>query len=138
MDDLFLLPTRNAHHTEKYHDTIIEINKSPEVTRLVSHSLASAVVNKINEEQPNRFHTTTYATPTIKRKRHGKQNPKRLDYRNPTDVISILDGYAETSNLKEMNPLMSHSYINFEGNGRTAINLGTAISNGFNPNHSLG
>ena len=89
-----------------------EINESPEVSRLVGHSLASAVINKINEEQPHKYNTTTYATPTIKRKRHGKQDPRRLDYRNPTDVVSILDGYAVTSDLKEMNPLMSHSYIN--------------------------
>eukprot|EP00438_Fugacium_kawagutii_P035452 Skav216633 [mRNA] locus=scaffold1255:114106:117474:- [translate_table: standard] len=112
MDDLLLVPTRNVHHSEKYRDAMKEINESPEVTRLVSHSLASAVVNKINQEQPNRFHTTTYATPTIKKKRHGKQDPRRLDYRNPTDVVSILDGYAVTSDLKEMNPLINDTMIN--------------------------
>ena len=134
MDDLLLLPTRNAHRTEQYKDAMKEINESPEVSRLVGHSLASAVINKINEEQPHKYNTTTYATPTIKRKRHGKQDPRRLDYRNPTDVVSILDGYAVTSDLKEMNPLMSHSYINWEANGRTAINPSTSISNGICPN----
>eukprot|EP00438_Fugacium_kawagutii_P002922 Skav216236 [mRNA] locus=scaffold5243:56171:59061:- [translate_table: standard] len=141
MDDLLLLPTRNAHHTEKYRDAMKEINESPEVSRLVGHSLASAVINKINEEQPQRFNTTTYATPTIKKKRHGKQDPRRLDYRNPTDVVSILDGYAETSNLKEMNPLMSHSYINFEGNetsqyitSRRFVNFFPSGSNVYAPN----
>ena len=133
MDDLLLVPTRNVHHSEKYKDTMKEINESPEVTRLVGHSLASAVKNKINQEQPNRFHTTTYATPTIKPKRKGKQDPRRIDLRNPTDIASILDGYAITSDLKEPNPLMSHSYINWEGQGRTAINPGTRIDNGFNP-----
>lgn len=64
----------------------------------------------------------------------GKQNPRRLDYRNPTDVVSILDGYAETSNLKEPNLLMSHSYINWEANGLYNINPGTNISNGTHPN----
>ena len=134
MDDLLLVPTRNVHHSEKYKDAMNEINKSPEVNRLVGHSLASAVVNKINQEQPSRFSTTTYATPAIKKKRHGKQNPKRLVFRNPADVVSILDGYAETSGLKEMNPLMAHSYINFEGQGRFAINPSTQISSGINPN----
>eukprot|EP00438_Fugacium_kawagutii_P022104 Skav219848 [mRNA] locus=scaffold859:523151:525737:- [translate_table: standard] len=141
MDDLLLLPTRNAHHTEKYRDAMKKVNESPEVSRLVGHSLASAVINKINEEQPKKFNTTTYATPTIKWKRKGKQNPKRLDYRNPTDVISILDGYAETSNLKEMNPLMSHSYINFEGNetsqyitSRRFVNFFPSGSNVYAPN----
>ena len=137
MDDLILVPTRNVHRSEKYKDAMNEINESPEVTRLVGHSLASAVINKINQEQPHRFNTTTYATPAIKRKRHGKQDPRRLDYRNPTDVVSILDGYAVTSDLKEPNPLMSHSYINWEANGRWAINPSTRIDNGFNPNHSI-
>ena len=49
----------------------------------------------------------------------------------------MLDGYAVTSDLKEPNPLMSHSYINFEGNGLWNINPGTNISNRFNPNHSF-
>ena len=134
MDDLLLLPTRNAHHTEKYRDAMDELKKSPEITRLVGHSLSSAVINKINEEQPKKFATTTYVTPTIKWKRKGKQDPRRLDFRNPTDVISILDGYAETSDLKEINPLMSHSYINFENQGRFNIHPSTRISNGFDPN----
>ena len=93
------------------------LDKSPEITRLVSHSLGSAVVNKINEEQPNKFATTTYATPTIKKKRKGAQNPHRLDYRNPNDVTSILDGYAETSGSSDWNSIIQHSYKQFKGNG---------------------
>ena len=135
MDDLLLLPTRNAHNTEKYRDVMKELEKSPEVTRLVGHSLGSAVINKIRQEQPNRFSTTTYATPTIKPKRKGKQDPRRLDYRNPGDIVSKLDGYAETSDLSDWNPLSSHSYKNFVGNGLYEINAGTRISNGFDPNN---
>ena len=110
------------------------IKKSPEVDRLVSHSLGSAVVNKINEEQPNRFATTTYATPAIKKKRHGKQDPRRLDFRNKHDVVSALDGYAETQDINEWNPLITHTFKTFEGNGRFAINAGTDVSNGIRPN----
>lgn len=75
LDDLIHLPTRNARKTEKYKDVMEELKNSPEITRLVGHSLASAVINTINEDQPNKFSTTTYATPTIKPKRKGKQNP---------------------------------------------------------------
>ena len=110
MDDLLLVPTRNVHHSEKYKAVIKELEKSPEITRLVSHSLASAVVNKINQEQPNRFATTTYATPTIKTKRKGKQDPKRLDFRNKNDIVSALDGYAVTKDSGEWNPLMAHGF----------------------------
>ena len=31
IDDLLLLPTRNAHHTEKYRDTMAKLNESPEI-----------------------------------------------------------------------------------------------------------
>ena len=81
LDDLFRLPTRNAHNTQKYKDVMEMLKKSPEIDRLVSHSLGSAVVNKINEEQPDKFATTTYATPAIKKKRHGKQHPRHRDFR---------------------------------------------------------
>ena len=137
MDDLLLVPTRNVKHSEKYQDVVKYLKGNPDVKRLVSHSLASAVVNKINQEMPDRFSSTTYATPTIKKKRKGAQNPRRLDYRNPNDVVSLLDGYAETSNLKELNPLMSHSYINFAHNGLWHLHPTTKISNGINPNTDI-
>ena len=137
MDDLLLVPTRNIKHSEKYQDVMKYLKDNPDVKRLVSHSLASAVVNHINKEMPDRYTSTTYATPTIKRKRKGKQNPKRLDYRNPSDVVSMLDGYAETSNLKELNPLMAHSYINFAHHGLWHLHPTTKISNGINPNSPI-
>ena len=109
MDDLIRLPSRNARNTEKYKDVMKELKGSPEVNRLVGHSLASAVINTINEDQPNRFATTTYATPTIKPKRKGEQNPRRKDFRNPNDPVSKLDGYAITSDLPDRDPFTAHS-----------------------------
>ena len=137
MDDLLLVPTRSIKHSEKYQDVMKYLKKNPDVKRLVSHSLASAVVNHINKEMPDKYTSTTYATTTIKRRRKGKQDPKRLDYRNPSDVVSMLDGYAETSNLKELNPLMAHSYIDFAHNGLWHLHPTTKISNGINPNTSI-
>ena len=134
LDDLLRLPTRNAHNTQKYKDTMEMLKESPEIDRLVGHSLASAVINKINEEQPNKFATTTYATPAIKKKRHGKQDPRRIDLRNKGDLVSMLDGYAETQDIDEWNPLINHTFKSFEGTGRFAINAGTEISNGINVN----
>jgi hypothetical protein len=137
MDDLLLVPTRNVKHSEKYQDLMKYLQGNPDVKRLVSHSLASAVVNKINQEMPDKYATTTYATPTIKRRRKGKQDPRHKDYRNPADVVCILDGNAETSNSKELNPIMAHSYINFAHNGLWHLHPTTEISNGFNPNSSI-
>ena len=134
MDNFGKLPFRNAHNTQKYKDVMEALKKNPDVNRLVGHSLASAVINKINEEQPNRFASTTDATPTIKPRRKGKQNPRRIGLRNPNDVVSMLDGYAETSNFKDWNPLVAHSYKQFEGQGMFHIRPTTHIGNGINPN----
>ena len=137
MDDLLLVPTRNIKSSEKYQDVMTYLKENPEVKRLVSHSLASAVVNKINEEQPNRFATTTYLTPTIKPRRKGKQDPRRRNFRNPNDIVSVLDGYAETSHWKEITPLLAHSYINFVHQGKWHLHPTTKISNSIRPNQPI-
>ena len=134
MDDLLLVPTSNIKHSEKYQDVIKYLKENPDVKRLVGHSLASAVINKINEDMPDRFSSTTYATPTIKPKRKGKQDPRKLDYRNKHDVVALLDGYAEVSDLNELNPLVAHTYLNFADNGKWHLNPTTQISNGIRPN----
>ena len=101
IDDLIHLPTRNAEKTEKYKDVMNFLKDNPDVKRLVGHSLASAVINTINQNLPNKYQTTTYATPAVKPKRKGKQDPKHRDYRNPNDPVSALDGYAITSDYDE-------------------------------------
>ena len=109
------------------------LKKSPEIGRLVGHSLASAVINKLNEEQPNIFATTTDATPTIKKKDMENKTPDVL-ITWQRKLVSALDGYAETQDIDEFNPLVAHTFKTFEGNGRYAINPGTEISNGIRPN----
>ena len=135
LDDLIHLPSRNAENTEKYKDAIKMLEKSPEITRIIGHSLGAAVVNTLDQNFPNRFETTTYATPAVKPKRKGKQNPKHRDWRNPNDPVSVLDGYAITSSFNDPNPLVSHGFSNFAGNGLIRIRPSTNISNGINPNN---
>ena len=135
LDDLIHLPSRGAERTEKYKDVMKMLEQSPEITRLVGHSLGSAVVNTLDQNFPNKYETTTYATPAVKPKRKGKQNPKHRDYRNPNDPVSVLDGYAITSDFNDTNPLVAHGFANFAGNGLIRIRPSTNISNGFNPNN---
>ena len=135
LDDLIHLPSRSAENTEKYKDAMKMLEQSPEITRLVGHSLGSAVTNTLDQNFPNRFETTTYATPAVKPKRKGKQNPKHRDFRNPNDPVSILDGYAITSSFDDPNPIVSHGFSNFAGNGLIRIRPSTRVSNGFNPNN---
>ena len=135
LDDLIHLPSRSAENTEKYKDAIKMLEQSPEITRLVGHSLGSAVTNTLNQNFPNKYETTTYATPAVKPKRKGKQNPKHRDFRNPNDPVSVLDGYAITSDFNDTNPLVAHGFQNFAGNGLIRIRPSTNISNGINPNN---
>ena len=137
IDDLIHLPTRNAEQTEKYKDVMNYLKKNPQITRLVSHSLGSAVTNTINENHPNKYQTTTYATPAVKPKRKGRQDPKHRDYRNPNDPVSMLDGYAITSDYNEPNMITSHGFKNFAGNGMWHIRPTTKISNGISPNSPI-
>ena len=136
LDDLIHLPTRSAERTEKYKDAIKMLEQSPEITRLVGHSLGSAVANTLDQNFPNRFDTTVYATPAVKpkRKKGEKQDPRHRDFRNPNDVVSALDGYAITSSFDDPNPLTAHGYMNFAGNGLIRVNPSTNISNGIRPN----
>ena len=134
IDDLIHLPTRSAERTEKYKDAIKMLEQSPEITRVVGHSLGSAVVNTLDQNFPNRFETTTYATPAVKPKRKGKQDRRHRDFRNPNDPVSALDGYAITSSFDDPNPLVAHGFSNFAGNGLIRINPSTRISNGIRPN----
>ena len=136
LDDLIHLPSRSAERTEKYKDAIKMLEQSPEITRLVGHSLGSAVANTLDQNFPNRFDTTVYATPAVKpkRKKGEKQDPRHRDFRNPNDPVSMLDGYAITSDFNETNPIVAHGFANFAGNGLIRINPSTNISNGIRPN----
>ena len=136
LDDLIHLPSRSAERTEKYKDAIKMLEQSPEITRLVGHSLGSAVANTLDQNFPNRFETTVYATPAVKpqRKKGEKQDPRHRDWRNPNDPVSMLDGYAITSDFNETNPIVAHGFANFAGNGLIRINPSTNISNGIRPN----
>ena len=134
LDDLIHLPSRGAERTEKYKDALKMLEQSPEITRLVGHSLGSAVANTLDQNFPNKYETTVYATPAVKPKRKGKQDPRHRDWRNPNDVVSALDGYAITSSFNDPNPLTAHGYMNFAGNGLIRVNPSTNISNGIRPN----
>ena len=110
------------------------LEQSPEISRLVGHSLGSAVTNTLNQNFPNKYQTTTYATPAVKPQRKGKQDPKHRDFRNPNDPVSMLDGFALTSDFNDTNPLVAHGFSNFAGSGMIKISPSTSVSIGINPN----
>ena len=65
ISDLFFIPTRNVHLSERYKDAMEELRKHPDVSRIVGHSLAGAMAREINRRSGNRYATTVYSSPLI-------------------------------------------------------------------------
>ena len=45
--DIFFIPSYNLQFSAKYKDVMSELEKNPDVTRLVGHSLGSSVLQKL-------------------------------------------------------------------------------------------
>ena len=135
--DLFFIPTHNIQVSERYRDAMEELRKNPDVTRIVSHSLGSAVAQEINNRHGNKYATTVYSSPFVSGINQQK-NPRYLRFRNRGDPIAMFDDSAITGEIESNNLLDKHSFNNWEGQGMTEINPTTDISIGFNPNDNSG
>ena len=131
--DLFFIPTHNIQLSERYRDAMEELRKNPDVTRIVSHSLGSAVAQEINNRHGNKYATTVYSSPFVSGINQQK-NPRYLRFRNRGDPIAMFDDSAITGEIESNNLLDKHSFNNWEGQGETLIAPTTNISNGFDPN----
>ena len=110
-----------------------ELRNIPDVNRIVSHSLGSAVAQEINNRHGNKCDTTVYSSPFVSGRTRQK-NPRYLRSRNRGDVIAAFDDAAITGEIESNNLLDKHSFNNWTGQGMTEIDIATDISNGFNPN----
>ena len=64
--DIFLIPTHNLQFSDKYRDVMNELEKNPDVTRLVGHSVGPVrVLQEINNRNNQKYITTTYNAPFI-------------------------------------------------------------------------
>ena len=61
--DIFLMPTHNLQFPDKYRDVMSELEKNPDVTRLVGHSLGSSVLQEINNRNNQKYIAATYNAP---------------------------------------------------------------------------
>ncbi len=84
---------------------------SPQVKKLVSHSLGGSVSLELQKQHPNKhYDVTTYGAPVLQM---GGQKYKR--FRKSGDLISGLDDGAITYK-GSINPLEAHSYSNYINN----------------------
>ena len=76
--DIFLIPSHNLQFSDKYRDVVSELEKNPDVTRLVGHSLSSSVIQEINNRNNQKYITTTYNALFIAFGNRGGKNPHHL------------------------------------------------------------
>ena len=98
--DLFFIPTHNVQLSEKYKDAMEELTNSPDVDRLVGHSLGSFVVHEINNRHGNSYATTVYSSPFVSGSNQQK-NPRYLRFRNRGDPIMLKLDQLEKSPIIE-------------------------------------
>ena len=114
--DIFLIPSHNVQMSEKYKDVMAELEKNPDVTRLVGHSLGSSVLQEINNRNNQKYITTTYNAPFISFGNRQK-NPHALRFSNKGDVISALDRNAIKVETGTINPSEAHKFKNMTTQG---------------------
>ena len=117
LDDL-KLPLYQTRNTKRYKDVdkfikdgAIEIDgkKHYGITDIISHSLASAVSQQINDDYGNIFRSRSYGSPFVSNQRP-EDTGTNLRIRKAGDPVSAFDRGSITLNSSSLNPLENHSY----------------------------
>ena len=113
------------------------MEKHSDVTRLVGHSLASSVLQEINNKNNQKYITTTYSAPFISFGNRQK-NPHALRSRNQGDVISSLDRNAIQVDRGTINPVEAHKFNNMttQGSFEQGVDNSAQVEQQINLNNS--
>ena len=129
-DDL-KLPFYQTRNTKRYKDVnefikdgSIEIDgkKLTGITDIISHSLASAVSQQINDDYGNIFRSRSYGSPFVSNQRP-EDTGTNLRLRKAGDPVSMFDRGSITLNSSSLNPLDNHSYADIGNVHNKAGNL---------------
>ena len=116
-DDL-KLPLYQTQQTKRYKDVdtfikdgTIEVDgkKLTGITDIISHSLASAVSQQINDDYGNIFRSRSYGSPFVSNQRP-EDTGNNLCLRKTGDPVSMFDRGSITLNSSSLNTLDNHSY----------------------------
>ena len=112
------LPLYQTRHTKRYKDVdkfikdgAIEIDgkKHYGITDIISHSLASAVSQQINDDYGNIFRSRSYGSPFVSNQRP-EDTGTNLRIRKAGDPVSAFDGGSLTLNRSSLNPFDNHKF----------------------------
>ena len=125
---MFLIPTHNLQFSDKYRDVMNELEKNPDVTRLVGHSLSGSVIQEINNRNNQKYISTTYNAPFVAFGNRGGKNPNHLRFRNTNDVISILDRDAIQVESGTKDPFKAHKFDNMKTQGTFEVGVDDGVA----------
>ena len=123
-DDL-KIPFHLTSNSVRYEQAEQALKDNPNIKTVVGHSLGSAVGLELEKNHPGKFKTVSYGSPMLQ---FGNEKGER--YRHPGDIISMFDkGAINVPGLNWLNPLESHSYDGYYGQGADDIgNYGNSFS----------
>ena len=103
--DIFLIPTHNTRFSEKYKDAQTMLDKNPNITRLIGHSLGGSVVQEINNRNNKKIYiTSVYGSPFVSM---GKENKNHDNVENMTTQGNYSQGVDDSvqvaQNIQQQN-----------------------------------
>lgn len=113
IDDL-RIPLGDIKNSKRYIDAQTFLDKNPDISKIVSHSMGSAVSAELVKNNPQIKNSNYYGSPFI-----SVTNTDKNTFKNINDPISMFDMTASLPTANDMqptsqfNPLTQHSYSNF-------------------------
>ena len=99
VDDI-TIPFGLTNMTQRYHDATLVLNKNPQITKIIGHSLGGAVALELQKQQPS-IQTRTYGAPVFSTAGTSER------FREVGDPVAMFDFGAITSRPTSFNP---HSF----------------------------
>ncbi len=107
-----------THKSERFRNVQEELDKNPNITKVVGHSLGSAVAYEAQKRNPNRnLSVVAYSAPVVSFPWDKSGNERS---RNVLDPIAIFDNGARTKINTEKDFYNPHSFSNTSENTYTA------------------
>ena len=103
------------------------LDKNPNITRLIGHSLGGSVVPEINNRNNQKYITSVYGSPFVSFGKENK-NPRALRFRNRNDPISVFDRNAIQVDRNTADPFKAHNVDNMKTQGNYSQGVDDSVA----------
>ena len=110
-DNIEKAPFNLTKATKRYQQAYRALQKNPQVTELIGHSLGGTVVNEMGVSEPEKYKTRSYSAPVFRWDLPNDKNHQR--FRTLGDPVAVMDRWAHAVKTDSWNPITLHSFSNF-------------------------